>query len=56
MRSKWGSLALRALYWITVLAVSLAIVFLLVLLFESLDQADVDEGAGVLTPLWLLRL
>jgi hypothetical protein len=41
---------LKTLYWLAVLAVSLVIVFLLVLLFESLDDAGVDEG-GVLLPL-----
>jgi len=46
-------IALQALYWLAVLAVSLVIVFLLVLLFESLDDAGVDEG-GLLVP--LLRL
>jgi hypothetical protein len=44
---------LKVVYWVAVLAVSLVIVFLLVLLFESLDDAGVDEG-GVLLP--LLRL
>jgi hypothetical protein len=39
-------IALKALYWIAVLAVSLVIVFLLVLLFESLDDSSVDPGAG----------
>jgi hypothetical protein len=37
-------LALKALYWLAVLAVSLVIVFLLVLLFESLDDSSVDGG------------
>lgn len=48
-------IALRVLYWLAVLLVSLVIVFLLVLLFESLDEADVEQG-GVLARLWLLRL
>jgi hypothetical protein len=38
---------LKAVYWLAVLAISLVIVFLLVLLFESLDDAGVDE-AGLL--------
>jgi hypothetical protein len=37
-------LALKALYWLAVLIVSLVIVFLLVLLFESLDDSSVDQG------------
>lgn len=49
----WQRLVLKALYWLAVLIVSLVIVFLLVLLFESLDDAGVEEGA-VLLP--LLRL
>lgn len=37
---------LKAVYWLAVLAISLAIVFLLVLLFESLDDSSVDQGGG----------
>ena len=44
-------IVLKALYWLAVLAVSLAIVFLLVLLFESLDDAGVEQG-GLALP-WL---
>ena len=45
-------LALKALYWLAVLAVSLVIVFLLVLLFESLDDSSVNQGSGaVVLPL-----
>ncbi len=40
-------IALKILYWLAVLAVSLVIVFLLVLLFESLDDAGVDQGGLV---------
>lgn len=32
---------LKTLYWVAVLAISLVIVFLLVLLFESLDDSSV---------------
>jgi hypothetical protein len=46
-------IALKVLYWLAVLIVSLAIVFALVLLFESLDEASLDEGVVVLP---LLRL
>lgn len=46
-------IVLKILYWVAVLAVSLVIVFLLVLLFESLDDAGVEQG-GLLVP--LLRL
>jgi hypothetical protein len=40
---------LKALYWLAVVAVSLVIVFLLVLLFESLDDSSVDSGSGSTT-------
>jgi hypothetical protein len=43
-------IALKLLYWLAVLVVSLAIVFALILLFESLD----DSSVGVVLP--LLRL
>ena len=42
--SVWRVL-LKVHYWIAVLAVSLVIVFMLILLFESLDDSSVDEGA-----------
>jgi hypothetical protein len=42
-------LALKALYWIAVVAVSLVIVFMLVLLFESLDDSSVDPGGSTNT-------
>ncbi len=40
-------IALKVLYWLAVLAVSLVIVYLLVLLFESLDDAGVDQGSVI---------
>lgn len=43
-------IALKALYWLAVLAISLVIVFLLVLLFESLDDAGVDQGGVAPVP------
>ena len=49
-------IALRVLYWLAVLAVSLVIVFMLVLLFESLDDAGVDQGSVVLPDVLLFRL
>jgi hypothetical protein len=39
-------IALKLVYWLAVLVVSLVIVFLLVLLFESLDDSSVDQGGG----------
>jgi hypothetical protein len=46
-------IALKVLYWLAVLIVSLAIVFALILLFESLDQSSVDQTStgGVALPL-----
>jgi hypothetical protein len=44
-------IGLKVLYWLAVLVVSLVIVFLLVLLFESLDDSSVDQGSGVVLPL-----
>jgi hypothetical protein len=43
-------IALKVLYWLAVLIVSLAIVFALVVLFESLDDSSVNGGV-VLPPL-----
>ena len=40
---------LKVLYWVAVLAVSLVIVFLLVLLFESLDDSSVNQGSSAAT-------
>ena len=34
-----------ALYWLAVVAISIVLVVLLVLFFESRDQADVDASA-----------
>jgi len=48
--------ALKVVYWLAVLVVSLVIVFLLVLLFESLDDSSVDQGGGSTQPAGLLRL
>ena len=37
---------LRVLYWLAVLAVSVVLVFLLIMLFESRDDSDIEEGAN----------
>jgi hypothetical protein len=45
-------IALRVLYWLAVVAISLVLVFLLIMLFESLDNSSVDQGSGgVVLPL-----
>ncbi len=42
--------ALKVVYWLAVLVVSLAIVFTLVLLFESLDDSAVEGARRVIVP------
>lgn len=42
----------RTLYWIAVLAVSLALVVGLILLFESRDQSSLEGGLIVPFSLW----
>ena len=37
--------AKRIIYWLAVLAISLALVILLILFFESRDQSSVESGA-----------
>jgi hypothetical protein len=44
-------IALKILYWLAVLLVSLVLVFLLILLFESLDDAGVEQGGTILMSL-----
>ncbi len=38
---------LRVLYWLAVLAVSVVLVFLLIMLLESRDDSDIEEGAAL---------
>ncbi|HMJ96807.1 MAG TPA: hypothetical protein VK486_13190 [Thermoleophilaceae bacterium] len=40
---------LKLLYWILVLAISLALVVGLILFFESRDQSSVESGALILS-------
>jgi cell division septal protein FtsQ len=47
-------IAIRIVYWLVVLVVSLLLVFALVMLFESLDDSSV--GGGVVPAAPLLRL
>jgi hypothetical protein len=37
---------LKVVYWLAVIAVSVALLVLLVLFFESRDASDVEEGAA----------
>jgi hypothetical protein len=40
---------LKALYWLAVLAISVALVIGLILFFESRDQSSVESGARVVS-------
>jgi hypothetical protein len=40
---------LKVLYCVAVLVVSLALVLLLIMLFESLDDSSVQQGSGAAT-------
>ena len=42
---------LKVLYWIAVVAISLALVVGLILFFESRDQSSIESGALLLSPL-----
>jgi hypothetical protein len=42
----WRRILLGAVYWLAVLAVSVALLVALVLLIESRDQSSVDEDEG----------
>ena len=43
-------LLLKILYWLAVLAVSLALVVGLILFLESRDQSSIDSGAVLVSP------
>jgi hypothetical protein len=44
MRPTWQRVLLTVLYWVAVLVISIAILVALVLLIESRDQAEVEDG------------
>ena len=44
--SRWQRIALRVVYWLAVLAISVAILVALVLIIESRDQSSVDDDQG----------
>ena len=48
--SGWQRIALRVVYWVAVLVVSVAILVGLILLIESRDKSAVDNG-GTAAPL-----
>jgi hypothetical protein len=39
-------IALRILYWVAVVLISLALLVGLILLFESRDESDIEDGAS----------
>jgi len=49
--SRWQRWGLRVLYWLAVLAVSLALLVVLILLIESRDQSSVKGGVAAPAPL-----
>ncbi len=42
---------LRLLYWVAVVAISVALLVGLILLFESRDESDIEDGGSRLAPL-----
>jgi hypothetical protein len=49
-RSSLLRIAGKVLYWLVVIAISLALVVGLILFFESRDQSQVEEGGAVPAP------
>jgi hypothetical protein len=49
MRPRWQRIALKVVYWVAVLAVSIALLVLLITLIESRDKSSVKNG-GVIAP------
>ncbi len=47
MRPRWQRIALKLVYWLAVLALSVALLVALVLLIESRDKSAVDSGGAV---------
>ena len=43
-------IALRILYWVAVVLISLALLVGLVLLFESRDESDIEDGGATSPP------
>ena len=47
---RWQRIALRVLYWLAVLAVSIAILVGLITLLESRDKSQVNGGVLIMSP------
>ena len=43
---RWQRIALRVLYWLAVLVVSIALLIALILLIESRDKSSVGQGTA----------
>lgn len=50
---RWQRIALKVVYWLAVLAVSVVLLVLLITLIESRDKSSV-KGGGAATPLLVL--
>ena len=48
---RWQRIALRIVYWLAVLVLSVALLVVLVLLIESRDKSSVKDEGGVAVPL-----
>jgi hypothetical protein len=46
----WQRIALKVVYWLAVLAVSVALLVLLITLIESRDKSSVKNGGVVVAP------
>jgi hypothetical protein len=44
--ARFRSVLLKTIYWLAVLAISLALLVLLVLFFEARDSSDLDKSRG----------
>ncbi|HKP88349.1 MAG TPA: hypothetical protein VJT75_00085 [Thermoleophilaceae bacterium] len=47
---RWQRIALMVVYWIAVLALSVALLVVLVLLIESRDKSSVKDDTGAAVP------
>ena len=48
---RWQRIALRVVYWLAVVVLSVALLVVLVLLIESRDKSSVKDEGGMATPL-----
>ncbi|MFL5781287.1 MAG: hypothetical protein ACJ760_08240 [Thermoleophilaceae bacterium] len=48
---RWQRIALRVVYWLAVVVLSVALLVVLVLLIESRDKSSVKDQGGMAVPL-----